>query len=74
MDWLYAAIAEDGPRVVALARDISTARPSRAPKNRPALFARAFAKGDPDSRQAAAKLAMPAVARTTDHLATFFGT
>ncbi|MDH2426593.1 TROVE domain-containing protein [Sphaerisporangium sp. TRM90804] len=73
-DVLFEAIAEDGPRVVALLTDISTARPPRAPKNRPALFAlaAAYAKGDPGTRQAA-KLALPKVARTTDHLATFFG-
>ncbi|WP_433216834.1 TROVE domain-containing protein [Microtetraspora malaysiensis] len=71
---LFHAISEDGPRVVALLTDISTARPPRAPKNRPALFAlaAAYAKGDADTRQAA-KLALPKVARTTDHLATFFG-
>jgi hypothetical protein len=32
--WLIDAIAEDGPRVVALVADISTARPPRAPKPR----------------------------------------
>ncbi|MER5326162.1 TROVE domain-containing protein [Streptosporangium roseum] len=71
---LFRAIAEDGPRVVALLTDVSTARPPRAPKNRPALFAlaAAYAEGDADTRQAA-KLALPKVARTTDHLATFFG-
>src|SRR5262249_10258237 len=36
---LFQAISEDGPRVVQLLTDISTARPPRAPKNRPALFA-----------------------------------
>ncbi len=73
-DVLFQAIAEDGPRVVTLLTDISTARPQRAPKNRPALFAlaAAYAKGDADTRQAA-KVALPKVARTTDHLATFFG-
>lgn len=73
-DVLFQAIAEDGPRVVALLTDISTSRPPRAPKNRPALFAlaAAYAKGDADTRQAA-KAALPKVARTTDHLATFFG-
>ncbi|GII65653.1 RNA-binding protein [Sphaerisporangium krabiense] len=71
---LFQAIAEDGPRVVRALTDISTARPPRAPKNRPALFAlaAAYAKGDADTRQAA-KLALPKVARTTDHLAAFFG-
>ncbi|MEU4331958.1 TROVE domain-containing protein [Nonomuraea dietziae] len=71
---LFQAIAEDGPRVVEMLTDISTARPSRAPKQRPALFAlaAAYARGDADAR-AAAKLALPKVARTTDHLAQFFG-
>lgn len=71
---LFQAIAEDGPRVVAVLTEISTARPPRAPKQRPALFALAacYAKGDADTRQAA-KLALPKVARTTDHLAQFFG-
>ena len=71
---LFQAIAEDGPRVVQLLTDISTARPPRAPKPRPALFALAacYAKGDADTRQAA-KAALAKVARTTDHLAQFFG-
>ncbi|SEH01479.1 SS-A/Ro ribonucleoprotein [Nonomuraea solani] len=71
---LFEAIAADGPRVVALLTDISTARPPRAPKQRPALFAlaAAYAQGDAATRQAA-KAALPKVARTTDHLAQFFG-
>lgn len=71
---LFEAIALDGPRVVAMLTEISTARPPRAPKPRPALFAlaAAYAKGDAATRQAA-KLALPEVARTTDHLAQFFG-
>ncbi|MFI7537083.1 TROVE domain-containing protein [Streptosporangium sp. NPDC049376] len=71
---LFQAIAEDGPRVVRLLTDISTARPPRAPKPRPALFALAacYARGDADTRQAA-KSALAKVARTTDHLAQFFG-
>ncbi|MGW2219732.1 TROVE domain-containing protein [Nonomuraea sp. NPDC001684] len=71
---LFQAIAEDGPRVVRLLTDISTARPPRAPKQRPALFALAacYAKGDADTRRAA-KQALAKVARTTDHLAQFFG-
>ncbi|TYB51968.1 TROVE domain-containing protein [Nonomuraea sp. PA05] len=71
---LFQAIAEDGPRVVELLTAISTARPPRAPKQRPALFAlaAAYAKGDADTRQAA-KAALAKVARTTDHLAQFFG-
>ncbi|MBT2229762.1 TROVE domain-containing protein [Nonomuraea sp. NEAU-A123] len=73
-DVLFQAIAEDGPRVVALLTAVSTARPPRAPKQRPALFALAacYAKGDADTRQAA-KVALAKVARTTDHLAQFFG-
>ncbi|MFI6317262.1 TROVE domain-containing protein [Nonomuraea sp. NPDC050556] len=73
-DVLFQAIAEDGPRVVALLTDISTAHPPRAPKQRPALFALAscYARGDAATRQAA-KVALPKVARTTDHLAQFFG-
>ncbi|MEV0352777.1 TROVE domain-containing protein [Nonomuraea sp. NPDC050680] len=71
---LFQAIAEDGPRVVALLTEVSAARPPRAPKQRPALFAlaAAYAKGDADTRQAA-KVALAKVARTTDHLAQFFG-
>ncbi|UBU10893.1 TROVE domain-containing protein [Nonomuraea gerenzanensis] len=71
---LFQAIAEDGPRVVRLLTEISTARPPRAPKQRPALFAlaAAYAEGDADTRQAA-KVALAKVARTTDHLAQFFG-
>ena len=71
---LFAAIAEDGPRVVALLTAISTARPVRAPKQRPLLFAlaAAYAVGDADTRQAA-KAVLARVARTTDHLAQFFG-
>ncbi|MFD1933691.1 MULTISPECIES: TROVE domain-containing protein [Nonomuraea] len=73
-DVLFQAIGEDGPRVVALLTGIATARPPRAPKQRPALFALAacYAKGDADTRQAA-KSALARVARTTDHLAQFFG-
>ncbi|RBQ18296.1 TROVE domain-containing protein [Spongiactinospora rosea] len=73
-DVLFQAIAADGPRVVALLTDISTARPPRAPKNHPALFALAacYARGDAATRRAA-KSALAKVARTTDHLASFFG-
>lgn len=71
---VFDAVKADGPRLVQLLTDISTARPPRAPKQRPALFAlaAAFAQGDPATKQAA-KAALPRVARTTDHLATFFG-
>jgi len=74
VDQLFAAIAADGPRVVALITDIATARPARAPKPRPYLFALAAcaAKGDPATVQAV-KAAFPSVVRTTDQLATFFG-
>ncbi|MEV8639426.1 hypothetical protein AB0395_48035, partial [Streptosporangium sp. NPDC051023] len=73
-DVLFAAIAEDGPRVVDLIHAISTARPPRAPKPRPAIFAlaAAFARGDLGTRRAV-KAAFPQVVRTTDHLAMFVG-
>ncbi|MEU9844933.1 TROVE domain-containing protein [Actinomadura sp. NPDC048032] len=71
---VFDAIAADGVRVVGLATAISTARPPRAPKNRPALFvmAAAAARGDAGTRQAV-KASLAQVARTTDHLASFFG-
>lgn len=71
---LFQAITEDGPRLVSLITEISTARPPRAPKPSPALFAlaAAAAKGDPVTVQAV-KGAFPQVVRTTDHLAMFFG-
>jgi 60 kDa SS-A/Ro ribonucleoprotein len=74
VDWLIDAIAEDGPRVVALVTDISTARPPRAPKPRACLFALAAAAaiGDAETKQAV-KAVFPRVVRTTDHLAQFFG-
>jgi 60 kDa SS-A/Ro ribonucleoprotein len=74
VDVLFKAIAEDGPRVVALVTEISTAQPARAPKARPCLFAlaAAAAKGDPATVQAV-KAAFPQIVRTTDHLAAFFG-
>ncbi|MDF5751840.1 TROVE domain-containing protein [Spongiactinospora sp. TRM90649] len=73
-DVLFQAIASNGRRVVDLLAEISTAQPPRAPKQRPALFALAacYACGDAKTRQAA-KVALPRVARTTDHLAQFFG-
>ncbi len=74
VDLLFQAIAEDGSRLVGLITAISTARPPRAPKPSPALFAlaAAAAKGDPATVQAV-KAAFPQVVRTTDHLAMFFG-
>jgi 60 kDa SS-A/Ro ribonucleoprotein len=71
---VFDAITADGVRVVNLATEVSTARPPRAPKNRPALFilAAAAARGDADTRQAV-KVALAQVARTTDHFASFFG-
>src|ERR1019366_7835093 len=74
VDVLRQAIQEDGPRVVRLVTDISAARPPRAPKNRPAVFAlaAAFAYGNPATVQAA-KGAFTEVVRTTDHLSMFFG-
>jgi 60 kDa SS-A/Ro ribonucleoprotein len=74
VDVLFQTIAEDGSRLVSLITAISTARPPRAPKPSPALFAlaAAAAKGDPATVQAV-KAAFPQVVRTTDHLAMFFG-
>jgi 60 kDa SS-A/Ro ribonucleoprotein len=74
VDIIDRAIAADGPRVVALITEISTAQPARAPKPRPCLFAlaAAAATGDPLTVQAV-KAAFPRVVRTTDHLAMFFG-
>ena len=68
------ALREDGVRAVRLAVEISTARPARAPKNFSALFvlAAALASDDLPTRQAAAG-SLHMVARTTDHLARFFG-
>lgn len=73
-DVLDRAIAADGPRLVALITEISTAQPTRAPKPRPCLFAlaSAAAKGDAATVQAV-KAAFARVVRTTDHLAMFFG-
>jgi len=74
VDVLLQAVIEDGPRLVSILTEISAARPPRAPKPRPALFALAVAaaKGDPVTVQAV-KAAFPQVVRTTDHLAMFFG-
>jgi 60 kDa SS-A/Ro ribonucleoprotein len=60
-------LAQDGPRVVARAVEMSES--GRAPKNDPALFVLAMAAGlgDPDTR-AAALAALPRVARTGTHL------
>jgi 60 kDa SS-A/Ro ribonucleoprotein len=71
---LFEAVREDGPRLVELITAISTARPARAPKPRPALFALAVAaaKGSPATVQAV-KAAFPNVVRTTDRLAMFYG-
>ncbi|MFI0450159.1 TROVE domain-containing protein [Actinomadura sp. 6N118] len=71
---VFDAIAADGVRTVQLLTEVSTARPPRAPKNRPALFvlAAAAARGDAGTRQAV-KASFAEVARTTDHLASFFG-
>lgn len=68
------AVAADGQRAVALAVDVSTGRPPRAPRNNPALFllAVAIVRGDLETRRAA-RTALPKVARTTFHQATFFG-
>ncbi|WP_165975230.1 TROVE domain-containing protein [Actinomadura rubrisoli] len=71
---VFDAVQADGVRVVKTATEISTARPPRAPKNRPALFAlaAAAARGDADTKQAV-KVSLAQVARTTDHFATYFG-
>ncbi|WP_034263581.1 TROVE domain-containing protein [Actinospica robiniae] len=68
------AVAADGGRAVALAVDVSTGRPARAPRNHPALFllATAITRGDLETRRAA-RVALPKVARTTFHQAIFFG-
>ncbi len=68
------ALAEDGPRAVRLAVEISTAKPARAPKNHPALYvlAAALASKDLPTRQAAAG-SVHQVVRTTDHMAHWFG-
>jgi 60 kDa SS-A/Ro ribonucleoprotein len=71
---LHSALAVDGPRLVSLITDISTARPPRAPRPRPALFALALAAAQGDAATCqAVKVAFPKVVRTTDHLAMFFG-
>lgn len=71
---LNEALAENGVRAVALAVEISTARPARAPKNYPALYVVAAALASPDvATRRAAAIAVPLVARTTDHLAHLFG-
>ena len=63
-------IAEDGPRVVARAAEISES--GRAPKNDPALFVLAMAAGLGDeATRAAALRALPRVARTGTHLFHF---
>ena len=64
----------DGTEVVRRATELSTAIPVRVPSNRGCLFALAAvsAMGDPEAVQAV-KQALPQVARTTDHLAAFFG-
>ncbi|HEX6370186.1 MAG TPA: TROVE domain-containing protein [Longimicrobium sp.] len=60
-------IAEDGPRVVARAVEMSES--GRAPKNDPALFVLAMAAGLGDEPTRAAALAeLPRVARTGTHL------
>lgn len=68
------AVKADGVRAVKLAAEISTSRPPRAFKNKPALFvlAAAAAQGDLETRQAV-RAALASVARTTDHLSAFWG-
>src|SRR6185437_12387664 len=57
---VFDAVAQDGPRAVTLAVDVSASRPPRAPKNEPALFllAAAITRGDLDTRRAA-RAALP---------------
>jgi 60 kDa SS-A/Ro ribonucleoprotein len=63
-------IAQDGPRVVARAAEISES--GRAPKNDPALFVLAMCAGLGDeATRAAAFAALPRVARTGTHLFHF---
>lgn len=68
------AIEADGVRAVKLATEISTSRPPRAFKNKPAIFvlAAALAQGDLETRRAV-RTRMYQVARTTDHLSAFWG-
>lgn len=68
------AIEADGVRAVKLATEISTSRPPRAFKNKPAIFvlAAALAQGDLETRRAV-RARMYQVARTTDHLSAFWG-
>lgn len=68
------AVREDGHRAVTMAVEYSTGRPPRVPKPYPALYvvAYALAAGDLETKRAAA-IAVPKVARTTDHLAHLFG-
>lgn len=68
------AIKTDGVRAVELATEISTARPPRAFKSKPAIFvlAAALAQGDLETRRAV-RARMYQVARTTDHLSAFWG-
>jgi 60 kDa SS-A/Ro ribonucleoprotein len=63
-------IAQDGPRVVARAAELSES--GRAPRNDPALFVLAMAAGlGDDATRAAAFTALPRVARTGTHLFHF---
>ena len=63
-------IAQDGPRVVARAAEMSES--GRAPKNDPALFVLAMCAGlGDDATRAAALAALPRVARTGTHLFHF---
>lgn len=71
---VFEAVKVDGVRAVKLATEISTARPPRAPKNRPALFVLAVAAslGDMATKQQV-KNDLAKVARTTNDLSIFFG-
>lgn len=71
---IFAAVDDDGPRLVTLITEIATARPPRAPKPGPYLFALAAAAagGKPETRKAV-QGTFPDVVRTTYDLAAFFG-
>lgn len=63
-------IREDGPRAVAITKEISLS--GRAPKNDPAIFVLALAAADKsEETRRAALAALPAVCRTSTHLFFF---
>jgi 60 kDa SS-A/Ro ribonucleoprotein len=69
-DGVQRCITADGPRTVAIIREVSTA--GRAPKNDPAIFALAMAAAAPDeATRKAALAALPDVCRIGTHLFHF---